>query len=185
MNFLEIFNPIEKGNYALTDEAIYMSILNHDQMIPLWGGNKEHTTIDRMVSKSAKTKKGVPIKVFSGEGIIISLDGSAGNMTYKTNEEFALNHHAGFITVREDIKTDINLKFFSLFYQNRYKHLSVSDGSKTLSLKQIYNEEIHLPTIDIQNNIMKKLNTCLNAINKFHSLENQLYELVSREIICP
>ena len=54
---------------------------------------------DRRISVSAKTKKGATIKIFSGEGIIISLDGSAGSMTYKNGEKFALNHHAGFITL--------------------------------------------------------------------------------------
>ena len=34
MKFLEVFNEIEKGNYALTDEAMYASIKNSDKMIP-------------------------------------------------------------------------------------------------------------------------------------------------------
>ena len=30
MKFLEMFNPEEKGNFALTDEVIYNSIQNND-----------------------------------------------------------------------------------------------------------------------------------------------------------
>lgn len=61
MKFLDVFNEIEKGNYALTDEAIYASLQNGDELIPLYGGNKEHATTERRISISAKTKKGVPI----------------------------------------------------------------------------------------------------------------------------
>lgn len=91
MRFLDVFNEIQKGDYALTDEAVYHSLQNGDELIPLYGGNKSHNRTDRKISITAKTKKGVPITVFWGEGIIISLDGSAGSMTYKCNEQFSLD----------------------------------------------------------------------------------------------
>ena len=55
MKFLDVFNEIDKGNYALTDEAIYASLQNGDELIPLYGGNKEHKMTDRRISVSAKT----------------------------------------------------------------------------------------------------------------------------------
>ena len=182
MKFLDIINQVEKGNYGLTDEAIYASINNSADMIPLWGGNKEHETITRMVSKDAKTKKDTPITVFSGEGIIISLDGSAGSMTYKSNQEFALNHHAGFITKKKDALFDVNLEFFAIFFQNYYRALSVSDGSKTLSLDQLYKEEIDIPSIQLQNRIMKEYNSIKSKINQLTAIENKLYNLINKEI---
>lgn len=57
MKFLDVFNEIEKGNYSLTDEAIYASLQNNDELVPLYGGNKEHRTTERQISISAKTKK--------------------------------------------------------------------------------------------------------------------------------
>lgn len=182
MRFLDLFNEIEKGSYALTDEAVYYSIKNNDEMIPLWGGNKSHNKVDRMVSKSAKTKDGQDIKIFSGEGIIISLDGSAGSMTYKKGEVFALNHHAGFITVRPDKKELVNLEYFALFYQNFYRSLAVSDGSKTLSLKQIYNEEFEIPSINIQNRIMRKLTEVKYAVQKLDNLKPMLLDILAQEV---
>ena len=103
MKFLDVFNEIDKGNYALNDEAFFASFENGDELLRFYGGNKEHKMTDRRISVSAKTKKGATIKIFSGEGIIISLDGSAGSMTYKNGEKFALNHHAGFITDRKSV----------------------------------------------------------------------------------
>ena len=59
MRFLDVFNEIQKGDYALTDEAVYHSLQNGDELIPLYGGNKSHNRTDRKISITAKTKKGV------------------------------------------------------------------------------------------------------------------------------
>ena len=182
MKFLDVFNEIDKGNYALTDEAIYASLQNGDELIPLYGGNKEHKTTDRRISVSAKTKKGVSIRVFSGEGIIISLDGSAGSMTYKNGEKFALNHHAGFITLRKDAVNKVNLEYFSLFLQNFYREMGVSDGSKTLSLEQIYSEEFTLPCFDVQCNILNSLKNIKIKLDALSNLKKQYYSLMDKEL---
>lgn len=182
MKFLDVFNPIEKGNYALTDEAIYSSLQNGDELIPLYGGNKEHKTTERRISVSAKTKKGNDIKIFSGEGVIISLDGSAGSMTYKSGERFALNHHAGFITLKKDIDIKVNLEYFSLFLQNFYRKMGVSDGSKTLSLEQIYSEEFNLPDISIQDRVLRSLKSIMDKIAALDKIKKHCYELMDKEL---
>lgn len=181
MKFLDVFNEIKKGNYALTDEAIYASLQNGDELIPLYGGNKEHFTTERKISVSAKTKKGTPITIFSGEGIIISLDGSAGSMTYKNGERFALNHHAGFITLRKDAIDKVNLEYFSIFLQKFYRGMGVSDGSKTLSLTQIYAEEFNLPELKVQNRILSSLRVVKNRLNAFSMMKDNYYVLLNKE----
>ena len=182
MRFLDVFNEIEKGNYALTDEAIYASIQNGDKLIPLYGENKKHTSSERMISASAKTKKGVPITVFSGEGVIISLDGSAGSMTYKNGEQFALNHHAGFITLRNEAKGKVNLEFFAIYLQSFYRSLGVSDGSKTLSLTQIYKEEFNLPSYEIQCRALNALKRIQPRINQLQTIRCKLIALLEKEL---
>lgn len=176
MNFLDIFNEIEKGDYGLTEEMIYKSTSSDADFIPVYGGNQSHTVGERFVAENATRKDGKQIKVFSGEGIIISLDGSAGSMTYKNGERFALNHHAGFITPREsDV---VNLEFFSLFYAKHYKEMAVSDGSKTLSLEQIYNESMNLPPIDIQDDIMEMISPLKEKIEALERAENRIVQLM-------
>ncbi len=181
MKFLEVFNEIEKGNYALTDEAVYSSIQNGDELIPLYGGNKSHRVTDRKISVSAKTKKGLPITIFSGEGIIISLDGSAGSMTYKSGEKFSLNHHAGFITLRDDAKEKVNLEFFATYMQDYYRNLSVSDGSKTLSLTQIYCVEFELPPYDVQCNTLNMLKKVSSKVDQLLRFRTKLMQIVEKE----
>jgi restriction endonuclease S subunit len=182
MKFLDLFNEIHKGDFGLTDEAIYISIQNGGTMIPLYGGNKSHINPERYISEYGKTKYGKPITIFSGEGIIISLDGSAGNMTYKENERFALNHHAGFITLKKSAESLLDLRFFATFFQNHYKAMSVSDGSKTLSLRQIYSEDLNIPSIEIQNSIMKMLNQKSKILQKVELIRENLLLLYEKNI---
>lgn len=188
--FLEMFEPIKKGNFGLTDEVIYKSIQTSGDFIPIWGGNKEHKIIDRLVSKNAKTKKEKPITIFSGRGVIISLDGSAGSMTLKEGQEFALNHHAGFFRLKENPNIQVLLEFFALFYQKQLQNASISEGSKTLTLDQIYSMDFDIPSIEIQKEIVmaiqpflkkkEKLEKTLIAIqdvrDKFFSKEYEKYQ---------
>ncbi|MBR2284540.1 MAG: restriction endonuclease subunit S [Ruminococcus sp.] len=183
MKFLDVFNEVEKGNYALTDEAIYASINNSDELIPLYGGNKEHISTERKISVSAKTKKGVPITVFQDEGIIISLDGSSGCMTYKKGEKFALNHHAGFITLRKDAINKVNLEFFAIYMQNFYRGISVSDGSKTLSLTQLYQEDFDLPAYETQCQILQSLRKISKKMDLLNKYKEKLLEILDKELV--
>lgn len=123
--FLDMFKPILKGNFGLTDEAIYKSIQHGGQFIPVYGGTQEHVTTDRFVSEYGKTKYDEPITIFTGDGIIISLDGSSGCMTYVTvNNRFALNHHAGFFQLKEEAKQVIDPEFFTLFFEKQIQEAS-------------------------------------------------------------
>lgn len=149
MKFKEMFNPIEKGDHGLTEEAVYSSIQGDGEFIPLWGGNAEHNSIERYVSSTARTKANKSITIFRGPGVIISLDGSAGSMTYKHGTDaFALNHHAGFFKLRDDV--EVLSEYFALFLQNQMREESVSEGSKTLTLEQIYHMDFEIPSYDAQ-----------------------------------
>jgi|GEM_PF-522223 len=170
MQFLELFEPIQKGNFGLTEEAVYRSIQLGNTMIPLWGGNQQHRIAERFVDEKARTKYDEPIKVFSAKGIIISLDGSSGNMTYKSNERFALNHHAGFFTKRKESEKLIDLEFFSIFYGEQLKKESISEGSHTLTLDKIYSIEFDIPQKNIQLRVLSKLRPILDKYSRIQSL---------------
>jgi len=173
MNFQDIFEPIRKGNFGLTEEAIYRSIQLGNKMIPLYGGNQQHLTSDRYVDEKARTKTNDQITVFEGEGIIISLDGSAGNMTYKNGERFALNHHAGFFKLKNNAFTLIDMEFFSIFFQEQYKQASISDGSKTLTLDKVYSIDLDIPSYKNQQCLMAELKPLLQSRNYINNIFNK------------
>lgn len=178
--FLDIFEPVLKGDFGLTEEAIYKSIQNVGSFIPLWGGNQEHKTIERMVSVKGKTKSGDSITIFDGEGIVISLDGSAGCMTLKADQKFALNHHAGFIKVKKDAKEIVNPNFFVLFYQNQLINMSISEGSKTLTLDQLYSIDFNLPPIKVQEEVVAHVQPLLNKKTHIELIINDINKIKNR-----
>ncbi len=181
MKFLELFSEIRKGNTSLTEEAIYKSIQLGNELLPIWGGNQSHHIADTFVDIKAKTKKDKTITTFEGEGIIISLDGSAGHMTYKpTGTRFALNHHAGFFTTIDE--GEIDLEFFSIFYQSQFINQAVSEGSKTLSLRQIYKMEFEIPKKRQQLHLMKKIKQLLDKAAKYREFLTRLDTIMGKSI---
>ncbi|GAI28705.1 unnamed protein product, partial [marine sediment metagenome] len=172
--FLDIFAPIQKGNFGLTDEAIYKSIQHGGQFVPVFGGTQEHKTTDRFVSEHGKTKYDKPITIFSGDGIIISLDGSSGCMTYITSKRFALNHHAGFFQLKEQAKQLVVPEFFSLFFEKELQEASVSEGSKTLTLTMIKSMNFDIPQYDIQKKVMLRTRPLLKVREKMNNVLSKI-----------
>lgn len=128
--FFEMFDPVKKGNFGLTEEAIYKSIQRGGTFVPVWGGSQEHKGEEHLVSENGKTKYNDPVTVFEGTGIAISLDGSAGSITFIENKRFALNHHAGFFEVKEGAESFIDPQFFPLFHEAQLREAGVSEAQK-------------------------------------------------------
>lgn len=171
MKLDDIFEPIVKGDFGLTDEAVYQSFGGEGEIIPLYGGNQSHTVPVRWVKTGCITTKGKSIHPFTDLGIILSLDGSAGSMTYKDGSEtFALNHHAGFLKPLESAVDAFDAEFFAVFFQNRLRSMAVSDGSKTLSISQLQQFTFTLPPLSVQHDLLKKyrdVSTEIKALNIF------------------
>ena len=174
MKFCQIFNPIEKGNFALTDEAIYKSIKYGGVLLPVFGGTEEHISTEKCVFENGFTNEDKKIRKFQGEGIILSLDGSAGNMTYIKEGSFALNHHAGFLTLKRDVAKIVDLEFFSLFYEKELREAAVSEGSKTLTISILNELEFDIPEISVQKEIMNEIRPILK---EKEILQGCLFEL--------
>jgi len=175
MKFLDVFEPVQKGDFGLTEEFIYKSIQYDEEFIPVWGGNQEHIIIERLVSVKGRTKSNKPITIFDGEGVIISLDGSAGSMTYKNSKQrFALNHHAGFFKLKKNPLVKVDLEFFSIFYKKQLQEMSVSEGSKTLTLDQLYDAEFDIPSYDEQIKFMQTMMPVLSLKQKIRILHDEI-----------
>jgi restriction endonuclease S subunit len=181
MKFLKIFEPIQKGNFGLTDEAIYKSIQYDASFVPVWGGEQEHGTETRWISENGRTKYNEPITIFEGDGIVISLDGSAGRMTFIRDKRFALNHHAGFLMVRADARRTIDPEFFSIFYAKQLEEASIGEGgSRTLALRKIYSIDFDLPPFPVQQAIMEKLRPLLVEREKNRRILQRIESLNGR-----
>lgn len=178
--FSELFYPLEKGSYRLTEQAAYNSLKYKSEMVPLWGGQQSHIVENQFISIKGKTLHNKDIKIFDGGCLIISLDGSAGSITYKPERidgkeiKFALNHHAGVLRCRDNSILDI--EYFKYRFEGFMKSLAVSEGSKTLTVGTLDRQIFEIPKIDIQREILKKYKK-LDGVKSF--LINQL-ELISK-----
>jgi restriction endonuclease S subunit len=182
MRFLELFEEIQKGDFGLTDAMIYRSIQMGTDFIPIWGGVQDHSIPDRYVEVSARTTKNKRITIFEGNGIVVSFDGSSGNMTYKENDRFALNHHAGFFKVRTDAVNKVDSRFFALFYQKQLQEKSISEGSKTLTPDQIYSMDFDIPDYKTQQRIMKILAPLLERKEGIKTLLQKISSLQNKQL---
>lgn len=180
--FLDMFTPIKKGNFGLTDEVIYKSIQHGGQFVPVFGGTQDHITEERFVSEIGKTKYDEPITIFDGDGIIISLDGSAGSMTYVTSRRFALNHHAGFFQIKDAMNKSVIPEYFSLFFEKQLQEASISEGSKTLTKAAIESLDFNIPEYGIQEELMLKIKPILKIKNTTKQLIDQIQNINKREL---
>ena len=60
--------------------------------------------------------------------------------------------------------------------------MGVSDGSKTLSLEQIYSEEFTLPPYDVQCNILNSLKNIKDKLDILSKVKNHYYNLMNKEL---
>jgi len=103
-------------------------------------------------------------------------------LTYKNGERFALNHRAGFAVRREDAKDKIIPSFFALFYQDQLRKASVSEGSKTLTLDQIYSSDFEIPNIEVQEEIMSKKRPLLAKKWQLQEIHHKIEEPFSKKL---
>ena len=173
---------LTKGDTGLTDEYIYQSLSSNKPLIPIYGGNSTHDISSRWVKSDCMTKAGKPISLFSGKGIILSLDGSAGSMTYKDGETFALNHHACFLKPRGGSDKLCDPQYFAVFFQNQLRALSVSNGSKTLSKAQLNEFEFSLPNIEQQARLIRLYQEFIGKLSSAKKKSDAISALLGKHI---
>lgn len=184
-DFTELFT-VTKGSSGLTEEAAYMGYGSRASLIPMFGGNETHITPTMYVARDMKTVSGSPIRIFKGDGIILSMDGSAGSMTYIDSRElpeFTLNHHAAWLEIKETAIHSVSPKYFAIFGEPILKSLAVSDGSKTLSLKQLEHARIPLPSLGVQEEITTVVDEIYARLERVKRMDSRLMEILSKQII--
>lgn len=176
---------VNKGIGGFTEEGIYHAIpLDGHSFIPFFGGEKVHKFAEKFVREDAKNNKGKIVKYFSGECLILSMDGSAGCMTYKPNgEKFTLNHHAATITLRPAYHKKINLKWFKHEYQKTLIDSAVSKkSSRTLSKEVLESVVITAPIMTEQEAWVKEIEELERLNDKLEKINNHINLLTEKEI---
>lgn len=160
------FLKIEGGNSGLTEDFIYLNQpKNKESEIIVYSSATQENTALRKVDRNAKIKN-KHIKKFSGEGIIIARNGKAGNMTYLEDGNYTMNDHAYVIQVRDEYKSQINIKYILNGIRKEIEDCITSDkrGNRTFNKTLLEETTIEFPDLDIQNNLV-------NEYEKFYKMK--------------
>lgn len=104
-------------------------------------------------------------------------------MTYTESKRFALNHHAGFFRVKESANNQIIPEFFSLFFEKQLREASVSEGSKTLTSKQIYSLDFDIPPYSAQQSIMQSIAPILKLKTEIEGIINKIIPVLEKNLV--
>jgi len=127
-------------------------------------------TTKRVTKKEAKQHN---IKHLTGNTILISINGTIGNLALYNNEPVMLGKSACYINPQK--RNDRLFIFYQLGSKRVYKYfVSELTGStiKNLSLKSIRQTIFHLPSIEEQN----KISSLLFLIDQRISIQNKIIE---------
>lgn len=91
-----------------------------------------------------------------------------------------MNHHAGFFQVKEEAKHLVDPEFFSLFFEKQLQEVSISEGSKTLTLDMIKSLDFDIPPYDVQKKTMLEIRPLLKAKEKIGDLFSRIDSIRER-----
>lgn len=114
---------IIKGNQGLTEAMIYRS-LDLSKGIPVYGGG---ASVPRFkASKDLTRSNNNKATVFLAPAIVVSMDGSSGNVTYVKSGEFFCNHHGAVLKPK---RKRLNLSCFAQMAEPHLKRLASNKGA--------------------------------------------------------
>jgi len=170
------------GNSGLTEDFIYDNKPNDkDEIIPILSSATIENNSLGVISKNAKIM-GKKLKIFNKECVLIARNGYAGTMIYLKNKKFTTNDHAYILTVRDEWKDKINLRWFVYQYQEHFYNL-VTSKSDNATFNKDYAEKqiIECPDEKVQDQIAEKLLEIDYFIKKGSELKEQLEDLLEHE----
>jgi len=142
------------GNHGLTEEVIYnYSPLYPTEKIPIFSGSENNIIPIGYIRQNAKNNKGEAIVYFVGPCLILTKDGSAGLITYKSDKDgtFTINHHACALKLKEDWKGRIDLQWFAHQFRRRlYRYVTSKSDNGVFSTKWFDRIVFEIPDYSIQ-----------------------------------
>ena len=176
---------MEGGNSGLTEEFIYMNQpSNESESISILSSATREDNLMGFISKNTTLPNGRQIKTFFAPAILITRNGFAGEMTYLSNGQFTINDHAYVMTLKEEWKDKINLRWFASQYYELFRNLVTSKSDNaTFSKEYAKMQNVELPDIAVQNRISEKLHKIDMLVSALEQLKKESLELLKCQII--
>jgi len=172
------------GNSGLTEEFIYYnSPSNNEEKIAILSSATLENTFMGFISRNAQLNK-EKIKIFNTPCILIARNGYAGTMTYMDKGEFTTNDHAYILTIRDEWKDKLNIRWFIYQYQGLFYNLVTSKSDNATFNKEYAEAQIiKLPNKEVQDKIAEKLILIDDIRKQINLLTEKASELIEYEIV--
>ncbi len=119
-------------------------------------------------------------KELNDRTLLVSINGTLGNVAEYKNEKCILGKSACFFNVKEDVnKQFIKYILYSNKFQRYIQEYATGTTIKNMSLKAMREYEFELPEIDIQNKIAKVLSDIDKKIELNNQMNENLHEIVN------
>lgn len=172
------------GNNGLTEEFVYYNQpSNEEEKIPIFSSATIRINLMGYVSRNAKPNN-KKLKIFKTPCILVARNGYAGTMTFMLEGEFTTNDHAYIITIKDEWRNKINLRWFAYQYQELfYKLVTSKSDNATFNKEYVEKQNIKIPDEDFQNKLAEKLLKIDFLIKKLNYIGDKLSNLIESEII--
>ena len=178
----EITNTIGDGihktpNYSDNSDFYFINGNN------LRNGSIVITQNTKMVDKDEFQKYKIDLNIRT---LLLSINGTIGNLSYYRNEKVILGKSACYINCNDDLEPDF---LFYLLQSNQIKKYFNAELTQTsipnLSLKSVRRTPIPLPPVSIQQQIVKNIKNIedklKNQKSEFENIQNQ-HELIKKHL---
>ena len=153
------------GNSGLTKKLIHANRSESCDCMVLSSSLQNETAMG-FVPKNLILPNGSPLKLYEGqEGIVISRNGYAGEMSFLSAGRYTLTDHAYILFCLKDCPFAINYQWFVFAYQSEMKKfITVQKGNQTWSITKCMKELcIDIPDIVVQDELAQKY-TRINSL---------------------
>lgn len=170
------------GNSGLTEEMIYQkSQVDGLRYTVLSSSTTEETRLGEIPICYINDTR---LKVFEDrEGILVIRNGKAGTTFFLEKDKYTINDHAYILSLKENIKHEILLKWLMVQYRKDFLEYSSSSDNGTWNKTGFFkNMKIDLPSIDEQKKVLKVYEKLEQLEKKIDNLKNKIESLFAKQI---
>ncbi|MDD1444012.1 hypothetical protein MEO93_27460, partial [Dolichospermum sp. ST_sed3] len=169
------------GNHGLTEEVIYFQQpTDENEKIPIFSGSKNNESPIGYIKLDAVNKVGNKISYFQGPCIILTKDGSAGLLTFKSLQDglFTLNHHACVLKPKVEFVNKVDLEWFALQYHDKFlQYVTSKSDNGVFSTEWFDRIFFELPDIKLQIRQKNKKSILLTLQNELRNIKFKISQL--------
>ena len=183
--------PIKKaiscmsGNTGLTEEFIYSTIQNTTaKKCPVLSSSTEEDTMMGDVPVNSILPNGKRLKIFEDkEGLLVIRNGKAGQTRYLPKGTYTINDHAYILSVRDDCRYKIDLRWLAIQYKTDFLSYSSSADNGTWNMTGFFNNILlDIPDFAIQEQIVANYEQLFKRKELLDKLVKQHEELLAKEL---